>query len=186
MGPQNPNDDRFMVDPSLLLLDGGRLLLDDPALASNIVVSSTFVSALGEGQDDRIAPFLIDGTFELLAPDRRDALLSILAETEQFSASSSELPDVITEIRDALLQLPSPSAEILADEWVYLTTHSWLTAKTRHLLDKLKEVHAHVDEYRGKLVHEMIAEVVPEAHIPETLTPRFLVKVGAKASLLFK
>jgi hypothetical protein len=196
-----------MADPSLLL--ASRTLLRDPP--RNLIVSRAFATAVAEGQLEQIAPFLppvvvrskYDSDDSLAA--WREAAMPSLSQIETFSADDQDLADDVDAILRQIRELQTPAAAILADQWVYLATRSWLASKTRFGLDKIRESGAEVHEYtrrriailqdrfaeRSKAVGERVAEVrarlvvelimeVTGKQPPEPLTPRFIAKVGIK------
>jgi hypothetical protein len=202
--------DRVMADPSLLL--SNRQLFGDPQLARNLIVSKSFATAVAQGQLERLAPFIppvsvppsgyIDDS---LSAWRRSAARRLL-EIETFSAEEvQELPDDVSAVLKRIRQLSTPAAEILADEWVYLATQSWLASKTQFVLDKIRESGAEVHEYarrsvgllqeavggktklvgdrvalvRARLVVELIKDVTGETP-PEPLTPEIIARARIK------
>jgi hypothetical protein len=200
---------RMMCDPSLLLANPD--LVRNSWSVPNLIVSRSFVRAVVEGQVERFAPFIPAVPpppvyVEDPLATWRDAVMPNLREMATFSADDVEQPgDAVAATRERISQLSTPAAEILADEWVYLATQSWLGSKTRFAMDKLQESGAEVHEYsrrrlgtiqeavgertrlvgerlatvRARLAVELIKEVTGKTP-PEPLTPRFIAKVGIK------
>lgn len=153
-------------------------------IANVALVSAAFREALFEQPDSFFIPFIAqDGPASIARA--RELLPSVVEGVATFSHQEvveMEAPEEA--VRQAILETGSPFAEVIADEWTYLATQSWLVAKLATVLDALRDagadVHEYVRRYRHRLVHELIAAVVPEAHIPDQLTPGTIQRVGIK------
>lgn len=112
--------------------------------------------------------------------DSREPISAFVAEIPTFSHEGVRLTPWDEDVRQALLEEESPNREILADEWTFLSSHSWMAAKLHYALDKFRDAGAVVVTYGQRLRDEMIQAVVPSRNIPDALTPVFLAKVGVK------
>jgi hypothetical protein len=159
-------------------------LEESERVRTSAVVSAAFYEALLEGPDE-LLPRLLDPEQREFVAYARDVLPSRLETVEKFSHRSfADLRRRPEAVRRRLLEVGGLEGELLADEFVYLFTHSWLVAKTRRILDELKRAGVRVREYaRGPgetLVHEMVAAVIPQAKIPSELTPELIKRAAIK------
>jgi hypothetical protein len=176
---------RFMVDISLLLTDAGATWIEESEYArSAAFVSAAFYEALREPSEAMLLRFADpeQRDFVRLA---REVLPSRLEAVEKFSHQSiPRLPGRQEDVRQRLLAVGGLEGEILADEFVYLVSNSWLLAKTRRLIDELKRAGARVVEYVGEhgepLLRQVIAQVIPEEKLPKELTQEVIAKAGVK------
>jgi hypothetical protein len=170
-----------MLDPSFALsAEGMGWLESDPEAPSLVVIAQTFDEGL---RGDRELPF----RSLVAARDRRD--LDELAERvarlaalriQTFSHKEAELEDPARGVLDQLLETGEPEAELWADEWAFLFSHSWMASTLRRSQDRFREAGAVVVEYGRRLRDEMITAVVPRSHQPEVLRRGFIAKVGVK------
>jgi hypothetical protein len=162
----------FMADPSLLLSPSGMWLPENPEVRDALVISGAFYSALAERQVEKLTPYF---TSLRTLEEQRSVLLPVLGDLRFFSAhEATDLSDEVTRVRRNLLDSPNPAAEILADEWVYLATESWLASKRRYVLDKLRVAGAATKEYRERLDMRVVEAMIPEGEIPPVLTTELL------------
>lgn len=181
-----PRDEPVMIDPSVLLTAAGlewfiRSVHDGEATRS-VVVPESFYWAVIDGPDEVLLPFGGRRGHEMIGV-ARDTLRPVLEPVERFSYESiTDLPADVKIVRDLLLRNGRPEARIFADEWVYLATQSWLVAKSKAFLSRVRQAGADVVEIiprstrldRAVLVRGLIADVIPEAKIPEVVTPDVL------------
>jgi hypothetical protein len=190
-GSRRPSD-RFMIDPSLLLTESGLAwfinVASDRVVTKSAVVSESFYWALTEGPDDMLLPFVGRRDREIVKLARR-RLPVLLERIDKFSYRTTEntTPEVQA-VRDAVLRTGRPEADIVADEWTYLVTKSWLIAKRKAFLSRVKRAGANVveitgrcaDEYRERLIRRLIASVIPHDEIPDVLTRSDWSRIGIK------
>lgn len=167
----------FLIDPSMLLSMRRVEAMQQLELFEGAVISRAFYEGLAERDVSGWLPFA----------DRRERiplrldLMQLLEPCIKFSYSDEEsVPEGISIVRDRLLASRVPASEALADEWVYLTTHSWVVAARRALLAALHRAGAATAEYGGRLAHELISAVIPDAHLPSRLTRHVVLKAGIK------
>jgi hypothetical protein len=84
----------------------------------------------------------------------------------------------------ALLEDPRPDAEILADEWAFLHSGTWMAAARRRSINAFRDAGAVVVEYGRRLRDEIVQAVVPSAHVPSVLSADFLTRVAVKWLIL--
>jgi hypothetical protein len=175
----------FMIDVSMLLTESGLAWIEESeGVRSSALVSAAFDEALRESPDELLLRFSDPEQREFVSY-AREVLPSRLEPIEKFSHRSIRLlPRRPEAVRKRLLRVGGLEGEVLADEFVYLVSQSWLVAKTRKILDELRRAGVKVREYAGdrgeRLVHEMIATVIPEEKIPEELTPEVIGRAGIK------
>jgi hypothetical protein len=179
----DPN--RFMIDVSVLLTETGLAWIEESEGArSSTLVSAAFYETLSEAPDELFMRFADPEQRDFFSY-AREVLPSRLEPVEKFTHRSIPvLPRRHEAIRRRLLGVGGLEGELMADEFVYLVSQSWLVAKTRKILDELRRagvrVREYADEVGGRFVHEMIAAVIPEAKIPEELTPEVIKRAGIK------
>jgi hypothetical protein len=183
---ERQRDEPVMIDPSVLLTEAGlewfiRSVRNGEASRSAVVPDS-FYWAVIDGPDEMLLPFVGRRDREMIGV-ARDTLRPVLELVERFSYESiTALPADVKIVRDLLLRNGRPEASIFADEWVYLATQSWLIAKSKAFLSRVRHAGADVVEIiprstrldRAALVRGLIAEVIPEAKIPDVVTPDVL------------
>jgi hypothetical protein len=176
-----PESDLLFLDPSFLFsAEGIGWLQEDSRVRQEIVVSSAFVRWLYSGQsiDDVLALVSAEDLDEIEM--RRAALSQLLRSSPTFDSHAAELSP---EDEEVLLFLREPGglvAEILADEWAFLQSHSWALSKLHFPLDRFRDAGAAVLEYGRKLREEMIGVVIPERGAPPAVTRTLLIKAAAK------
>jgi hypothetical protein len=186
---ERQRDEPVMIDPSVLLTEAGlewflRSVRDGQARRSAVVPES-FYWAVMEGPDEMLLPFVGRRDREMIgvARDMLRPVLEPVGTVGRFSHESvAALPADVRIVRDLLLRNGRPEASIFADEWVYLATQSWLIAKSKAFLSRVRQAGADVVEIiprstrldRAVLVRGLIADVIPEAKIPDVVTPDVL------------
>jgi hypothetical protein len=113
---------RVILDPSVVFGDDVLEWLRDPAVRPYLAVSATLVDLMAQQQ--ALPQFAEFG--QLPGPNRIQEVRAGLIGIRAFSWKEVEdlSPDAL-EIRDALLYSQEPLAEALADEFVFLLSHSW-------------------------------------------------------------
>lgn len=169
----------LMVDPSLLLSSPGLAWLeDDNSAHRSIIVSATFREWINDRQGYDFSDFVPQGgAFDV--PDLRRVRRAI-DDVATFSHDSAQLPDESDEVRRALLDAGRPAERVLADEWTFLQSQSWMVARYRYALDKFRDAGGLIVEVGHRLGDAMIASVVKAPNVPEVITVGFTAKVGAK------
>lgn len=175
-----PTAERLLVDPSLLLsLPGRAWLQQDDSARKTIVVSAAFSESLTGPRDRLSYPLLPSADLaDLLA--RREFLRSLLEGVVTFSHRDADLAEDQATVRDNLLEINDPDAEVFADEWAYLQTHSWFISTLHRPLDAFRQAGAAICEFGERVRDQLIQNVIPRESIPEVIDPPFLARVGAK------
>lgn len=182
-----------MVDPSVLLTRAGLTwftasVRDGGPAVRSMIVSESFYWIVNEGPEDLLLPFVGRRDRELIG-FAKDTLRATLDPIERFSYESiAELPPDVEMVRDALLRSARPETNIYADQWIYLATQSWMLAKNKAFLSRVQRAGAAVLELiprsthldRALLVHSLISKVIPEAKVPDVLTPDLMRAAGIK------
>jgi len=139
--------DRLMLDVSLFLTEQGvTWLQEQDRIKSRLVVSAAFSEALPTLPDDVLLRFADRDQRDFLSY-AREVLPRALEGVERFSYREiRSLPRTHERVRRRLLENETVEGEVLADEFVYLVTQSWLLAKTRRMLDELKRAGVRVRE----------------------------------------
>ena len=180
---QAPPDQQLMLDPSFLFSEDGVVWLEQerPELGG-IVVSATFARWLSPLEPE--PPTFIDRDDWDDYADRRDRLFNALHDAPRFAYGDVEtaLDSPSREVLEALLtlDLPRVHAEILADEWAFLQSHSWMIAKLQGPIDAFRDCGAAVVQYGRKVRDQMIEVVIPKGDAPPALTWSLAGKAGAK------
>lgn len=170
----------LLIDPSVLLSRRGlEWLASRGSNEAGIVISRGFKQALLEYPDRELRRFLHvrdSGSY----PRRRDRLLRLTEDIPTFSYRDVLLANSqMAAIQEGLLGL-FPEGEVLADEWAFLQSNSWLVSANRRVLAAFRNAGAVIVEFGRKALDDVIRMSVPERDIPETLTSAFLAKVGGK------
>jgi hypothetical protein len=111
---------RIILDPSVLFTEEALTWLETPALRPFLVVSQ----ALWERLEDPEVGAQFERFGVSPSPEDVDRVRRALAEIEKFSGDRPDLPAGTRVIRDRLLQSDEPLADVLADEWVFVTSQS--------------------------------------------------------------
>jgi hypothetical protein len=177
---------RLLLDPSILLSERGLSWLEagGPQGEGGIVVSEAFRSAVRElpRETRSFRPWDDIGDFTA----RRERLIPLLDGVPVFSHRQVALPEAAEVVRYQLLEHDHGAVgEVLADEWSFLQSQSWMATRYRHVLDRFRHSGAIIVEHSKETLETLlrkvlIEEVVPKGHIPETLTPHFVTRVAAK------
>jgi hypothetical protein len=185
-----------MADPSILLTAEGWKLMD-PEITRHLVISKAFYTAL-QVEDYNVLGAFVDEADVAVIRERRDRLVEALGDIEHFSYERQDEYPEIDEITAAILAEQDPVAEIIADEWFYLMTRSFVAAAQRFILDKLNEardraneardraaqyghkVTLDIKEYGGNLRLELIKEVWPKGVEPPAVTAELIRRVKVK------
>src|SRR5579864_3234842 len=154
-----------MLDPSLLLSEEGLTWLETADFdRSTIVVSAAFQRLLTTDGERVALPFVPReelGPF----PNRRQRLISRLEGVSGFSYDEVDLPSQLADVSVALRASQQPAGLVLADEWAFLQSQSWMAAKIRTALDAFRDAGAAVIEYGRRARDEMIGAVIRTGNI---------------------
>jgi len=175
-------DHAYMLDPSVLLTEAGLSWLEEEAAAhSEVVISEAFVNGLRSRLDRIFFPFLADDQQENYALYRERALSVLEAsEIERFTFQSAGLTDERGAVQSAILASDDPDALVLADEWAFLQSRSWMLAATRAALVAFQRRGASILQFGGRWNRKVAAMVVSEEKIPPRFTASFVARVGVK------
>ena len=147
-----------MLDPSFALSEKGAAFLsrDAEGEIERFAVSRSFVEALENGYVPDMRAWFSE------AEPAIDLLLlrEALGGAQHFSHEEVEVEEPrVAEVRDALLGELSPTAaEILADQWVFLQTQSWITSKLRYTFEVMAERGADLRELPEKVGRTVLAK----------------------------
>jgi hypothetical protein len=141
---------RVILDPSVLFTEEALSWLDDPELRPSLVVSQALWDRLQLPEaGDQFEPY-----GDRPSPDEVIRLRGLVAEIERFSGDVVGLPQEIRAIRDTLLFGDEPLADVLADEWVFLTSQSMAVIRgdAQRTLDAFRRAGAQVYTVSNELM----------------------------------
>jgi hypothetical protein len=169
---------KLMLEASFLLSEEGVLWLrrEGAATIESVVVSKALFRQVTRREAVSLAWF----------GEPSEEGLAILAETlgraQLFSHEEVEVIDEkVRAVRDNLLAAhEEPIADVLADEWVFLQTQSWLGAKSRRAFDAFDAAGAKVREVPRALARRIIARTLKKKHLPEHIPLKMLIQAGMK------
>lgn len=129
---------RIIIDPSFLFTDEALTWLDDPDVGPSLVISESLWQRLEN--PDRGEQFLPYGVHPNADQIRRIRNAFEASEMRFSYREVEQLPQGARGIRDALLSSNEPLADVLADEWVFLTSQSLavIAEKTKASLDAFR------------------------------------------------
>jgi hypothetical protein len=116
--------------------------LENPELRRFLVISKSLWERLQDDEaGEQFAPFGV-----IPDPQSIERVRLALAPVERFSSDQSSIPDGTRAIRDALLSSNEPLADVLADEWVFVTSQSIavIRAAAKRSLEAFKRAGAKV------------------------------------------
>lgn len=118
--PDEP-ESRVILDPSVLFTEEAFTWLADAEMRPSLVVSQALVDVLVTPRRwEELIPYGADLESDMVA-----RLGNAIGPITRFSHREVEnLPDEARRIRDALLSSEDPLHELLADEWVFITSQS--------------------------------------------------------------
>jgi hypothetical protein len=156
---------RVILDPSVLFTEEALRWLEMPELRRYLAVSQALWMRLEDPEAGaQFVPFGVHPSPEEIQRVRR-----ALAEIEKFSGDRPNLPPGTLEIRGRLLASNEPLTDVLADEWVFVTTQSIavLRAVARRTLDAFRDAGARVYEVTDQKMKKTLDNI--EAHVPPGL-----------------
>lgn len=177
-----PESDLLMLDPSFLFSEEGISWLQEErnVRQEEVVVSSAFVRWLHSPEPVEDVIVLVDADDRKEVDERRAALFQLLRGSPTFSSDGVDLERGDEEVLFALREPGGIVADILADEWAFLQSHSWALSKMHFPLDRFRDAGAAVLEYGRRLREEMVSVVIPQKGAPPAVTRRLLAKSSAK------
>lgn len=129
---------RVIIDPTALFTEEALAWLEDPELRPYLVISAALWRRLEEQPPEAALLEYAEGDEELIARVRQALIENEIAKfsfEEVFD--SDDLPDRARQICERILQEEEPLADVLADEWAFLTSQS-LGVIVRRVRDSLK------------------------------------------------
>ena len=171
----------IMVDPSFMLSAEGLDWLESDVVARGATVVPRIVADAIAG-DPRIdlTALVADADREQLE-SRRNRASALITDVRTFSHEDVVLSRRSHEaVRIALLFEDDRVGEVHADEWVFLQTNSVLLSKVRRPLDAFRDAGAVIVELGRKAGLKVIEKVIPEDHIPPSITKKIIATAAAK------
>jgi hypothetical protein len=168
----------LLLDPSFLFSAGGLASLRDDQVRDGVIVSRTFRRWLSNERDLAFPAFVADDDAKAFGK-RREQLVGLIDGIKSFSYEGVDLPDGPQDILRALLNSGNPNAELLADEWAFLQSRSWMVSKLRRPYEAFRDAGATIIEVGGQIGNRLIARVIPADKIPPVLMVRFRAKAAA-------
>jgi hypothetical protein len=175
-----------MVDPSLLLsAEGSAWFVEDSTFRSHVVVAGTAMQWL-QGEVDVNPARLLSPEDSQVYDERRRQLLPLMSNVPTFSYTevAPQLDPAHNAVLRNLLQ-DAPTSELAvnrlyADEWAFLQSQSMLISKLRRPLDAFRDAGSAVVEFGRRVGWRMVQRVIPEEHLPPTLTGKLMVRATVK------
>jgi hypothetical protein len=175
-----------MVDPSLLLSEeGSAWLVEDPTVLSHFVVAGTAMRWL-QGEVDVNPTRLLSPEDSGAYDERRSQLPPLLSNVPTFSYAqvAPQLnPEHNAVLRNLLQDAPTSELAVnrlYADEWAFLQSQSMLISKLRRPLDAFREAGSAVVEFGRGVGWKLVRRVIPEEHLPPSLTGKLMVRATVK------
>jgi hypothetical protein len=175
-----------MVDPSLLLSEeGSAWFVEDPTVRSHVVVAGTAMRWL-QGEVDVDPARLLSSEDSQAYDERRHQLLPLLSNVPTFSYAqvAPQLNLEHNAVLRNLLQDATTSElavnRLYADEWAFLQSQSMLISKLRRPLDAFREAGSAVVEFGRDVGWKLVRRVIPEEHLPSSLTGKLMVRATVK------
>ncbi len=168
---------RLMIDPSLALRTETLSWLGSPGVIGSIAVSRTFVRALEAGNPS------ISGFVRRPNRETSISLLSVLEPAEKFSHEDArDLDPLARLVLEQLVVEAKPTTEILADEWAFLNSRSWVAARTKFAFDAFHRAGAHMTVLARRSMRLLVARTlkIPGNELPAVITGAMLRRTGLK------
>jgi hypothetical protein len=145
----NEAPSRIILDPSILFTEEALGWLEDSELRPFLVVSEALWRRLEDPQaSEQLLPYA-EGDPERIAAVRETLASNAIARFSfEEVLGSEELPDAARGICEALLRSEEEFADVLADEWAFLTSQSLaiIAERMRHSLEAFGRAGAEVIE----------------------------------------
>jgi hypothetical protein len=141
-----------------------------------LILSDALVRAIQQGAPEALA------WFSEVTGDDLGRLTEVVSRFQTFSHKSVLAPDRNVEaVRGRLIASHDPTtAEILADEWTFLRTQSWLGATTRKVFDAVKAAGGRIRELPSPIARRLIAKTLRKSDLPEHIPLKTLLRAGMK------
>lgn len=171
-----------MVDPSTLFsAEGLEWVVSNRELGVEVFISHWIGEWLDGTQSADPSLFLASDDLEQFESRMAELRANDIVRTlTRFDHREARLAGEAMSVLETLLSKDLPAAEVWADEWAYLQSHSWLTSKLRHPLDAFRDAGAAILEYGREKGLDLIAEVIPAEHIPPSITSEILARAAVK------
>jgi hypothetical protein len=149
---------KLILDPSALFAEGTLQQIADPELRPHLVVSAALWRRLGSADAvDRLGSYGIDATSAEI-----DRVRNAIEGIKLFSSAGDDLTDAVRRIRDRLLRDDEPFADVLADEWVFITTQSigaFAGRAARHAIAAFRRAGGTVHEVSDKKMERGLVKI---------------------------
>lgn len=152
-----------MLDASVLLTEDAAVWLQDETVRSSVTISENLWILMNEGVD--LSPFGVDPSRELT-----ERLLVLLESVPRFSFSDAvELSEEARAVLQEIRSVDSHLANVIADEWLFLTTQSLgvFLQKVRYALEGFARAGARIFEIPPDRFIPLIRD--PESGVPQWL-----------------
>jgi hypothetical protein len=162
---------RVILDPSILFTEEALGWLEDSELRPFLVISASLWRRLDDPDaSEQLLPYAEGDPQRIVAVRERLASGAVATFSFEEVFGSQELPDAARQICNALLQSDEELADVLADEWVFLTSQSLaiIAERMRHSLEAFVRAGAEVVEI-GREQMEVALNVVRERIPPRVL-----------------
>jgi hypothetical protein len=171
MTPDDPDEERILVDPSLLLTDRGELWVANRSIQDHLLISSAFYNQIFKDSVDLLSsPFLSDedpdGYGERLAR-LRDVIDDGIA-TYSWREDGDSLGDEARSVLEVLLS-STTSGDVLADEFTFLVTHSWMVTARRYTVGAFNRAGAVVVRVGKRMGRQATSLVIDPEDLPQLI-----------------
>ena len=169
----------LLLDPSFVMSRPGFQWLASGGGWGEVILPLTFRRWL-EGEIDLDIMAVVAPRDRRAVDSRRRYVLDLTTGMDVFSSGEADLPASSRDVLNALLALGGPNAELLADEWAFLQSQSWMTSKLRRPYEAFRDAGATLIEVGNKVGDRLIRQVIPADKIPPVLTAKFRAIAAAK------
>jgi hypothetical protein len=169
----------MLLDPSFVMSRPGFQWLASGGGWGEVILPLTFRRWL-EGEIDLDIAAVVAPHDRRAIDYRRKELLGITTGMGVFSSSEVDLRGGSRDVLGALLGIGGLNAELLADEWAFLQSQSWMTSKLRRPYEAFRDAGATIIEVGAKVGDRLITSVIPANKVPPVLTAKFRAIAAAK------
>ena len=166
--PDDVRDESVLVDPSVLFTDRGMAWIADADVRQRVLISNAFRIALDyDYLGQRLAGFVDEADPDPLE-ERIGQLRGLL---DGIATVSSEGVGLSTEDSAVLevLRTENWEGDILADEFTYMLTHSFMVAATRHTLNAFSRAGAVVIRVGQRFGSRWTRQVISPESLPRLI-----------------
>ena len=117
-----------------------------------------------------MGPFIPPDEFEVML-ERRETLADLLDGVPTQPHEEAELWPGAEEVLRALLLREDSAAPLLADEWAFLHSNSWMVAKLRHPIDAFRDAGAVILDFAADVARTLMQGVIPAEKISASSHP---------------